>query len=595
MKRFYSTITTAALALAVSVVGMAKVQPVAQNVSTPLTVEKQLKAAKSISTVQTSNTFKGIKQADVLDTKGMRKAAKAAPSTIVGKTYVATFNDDEDDYTSSFSVEAGSSADEVVFKGLAAGLDVKGTYDAQTGQINIPVNVSLGNNGYGDVTLYSLEGEYYSQTEPITATVDDNKIVFDNGVYSTFTFQGTEYYDALMLDIVAYEPNGKVSYSTANKSVTAPIYVRKNTGESIQFYGLQVALLSAGFRDDFNEAVSYEYELTLSEPTSEATGEFQAISNYGSYGDFYFGLIIDGYIDDPVFDVAVESNTSTLTAQDNAQGFMGYENGQSYSGMYVNDLKIEINMDVFNAPVSDDVPDPDEGWTTVGNASFEDAWVLPGIGVIAPTDPAYIYDVPLQQNDANPYLYRLVDPYHQPGFAGLDYNTSTKVGYIMIDVTDPDRVVINGYKVDAGFANPSAGISKFYCYNTLGMYLAEGYTLEEVAQYLGDEMPLTTYKNGVVTLSYYNDPMYGIEYDANFGIPAAPEGGYQWQDEFDQPVAMTGSITFPTSGVNDVIGDNSANGPVRYYNLQGVEVANPTAGSLYIKVQGKNATKVLVK
>ena len=46
-------------------------------------------------------------------------------------------------------------------------------------------------------------------------------------------------------------------------------------------------------------------------------------------------------------------------------------------------------------------------------------------------------------------------------------------------------------------------------------------------------------------------------------------------------------------GIEGVAVDNE-NAPVVYYNLQGVEVANPTAG-LYIKVQGNNVEKVLVK
>ena len=47
------------------------------------------------------------------------------------------------------------------------------------------------------------------------------------------------------------------------------------------------------------------------------------------------------------------------------------------------------------------------------------------------------------------------------------------------------------------------------------------------------------------------------------------------------------------AGVNDIVVDE-ANAPVEYYNLQGVRVANPENG-LYIRVQGKKATKVLVK
>ena len=48
-----------------------------------------------------------------------------------------------------------------------------------------------------------------------------------------------------------------------------------------------------------------------------------------------------------------------------------------------------------------------------------------------------------------------------------------------------------------------------------------------------------------------------------------------------------------TTGVDDILTDD-ANAPVEYYNLQGVRVANPESG-LYIRVQGKKATKVLVK
>lgn len=47
------------------------------------------------------------------------------------------------------------------------------------------------------------------------------------------------------------------------------------------------------------------------------------------------------------------------------------------------------------------------------------------------------------------------------------------------------------------------------------------------------------------------------------------------------------------SAVSDIIAED-ADAPVVYYNLQGVRVANPSNG-LYIRVQGKKATKVLVR
>ena len=37
------------------------------------------------------------------------------------------------------------------------------------------------------------------------------------------------------------------------------------------------------------------------------------------------------------------------------------------------------------------------------------------------------------------------------------------------------------------------------------------------------------------------------------------------------------------------------NGAVEYFNMQGMRVVNPVAGSLLIKRQGNTVTKVLVK
>lgn len=48
-----------------------------------------------------------------------------------------------------------------------------------------------------------------------------------------------------------------------------------------------------------------------------------------------------------------------------------------------------------------------------------------------------------------------------------------------------------------------------------------------------------------------------------------------------------------TTGFNDIVSDSST-APAVYYNLQGVRVANPENG-LYIRVQGKTATKVIVR
>lgn len=49
------------------------------------------------------------------------------------------------------------------------------------------------------------------------------------------------------------------------------------------------------------------------------------------------------------------------------------------------------------------------------------------------------------------------------------------------------------------------------------------------------------------------------------------------------------------TGVDDVIADGTDGDEATYYNLQGVRIENPAAGTICIKVQGGKATKVIVK
>lgn len=49
------------------------------------------------------------------------------------------------------------------------------------------------------------------------------------------------------------------------------------------------------------------------------------------------------------------------------------------------------------------------------------------------------------------------------------------------------------------------------------------------------------------------------------------------------------------AGLNNVIADSDVNAPVEYYNLQGMRVANPEAGQLVIKRQGKTVSKIVVR
>lgn len=257
---------------------------------------------------------------------------------------------------------------------------------------------------------------------------------------------------------------------------------------------------------------------------------------------------------------------------------------QAYSYVDILDLLACVK----NASDNDD---DNTSWTSLGNATLMDGWVLPGLG-FDQTDPANQYEVEIQQNNDNKNIYRLVDPYKGDSPAAA-FNASTKTGYIQFDVTDPDHVVFDA--VDAGFVNSDLDITKFYCINVLTS-LMDYYdmTAAELISELGDVAPYTTFKNGVVSLGSVPGNNGTTVYDACFGDQTDKYAGYGWVDENENRTNMAAKIIFPETGIDNVVA-GEADAPVKYFNLQGIEVAKPAAGQVVIRKQGNNATKFMAR
>lgn len=287
------------------------------------------------------------------------------------------------------------------------------------------------------------------------------------------------------------------------------------TGEELPFFGIY---------DEKSGTIVFEEEYIGS------TGQYYVFQE-----PFIYNYVTNDLDVQPIVGTYVAASGLILFDEDNGISWPAYTNqaGTQMAGYFsIYDLcgatKQNGNGGIDN-----------EGWTDLGNATFVDAWVTPGFGVDQ-WEADYIWEVPLQQNIANPGIYRLVDPYHLGPIS--EVNTSSKPGVIQFDATDPDHVVF--ISQEAGFANSSSGISKLYCMNTLGLYVAMGYSVEEVMEVLGDDIPYTTLKDGVLTLGSVRVDGK-LQYDANFGIQGSPEGGYNWQDNVGNPINMTGQITFP--------------------------------------------------
>lgn len=315
----------------------------------------------------------------------------------------------------------------------------------------------------------------------------------------------------------------------------------------------------------------------------DADGEYGIVTQLGdNYPDYSVSFIASYYPDGVgTYDNGILTYPATFVYNNktyyNFMLWIGSESDGYYAANYYGQFRIEF-------PGAGEEVDPNEGWTSLGNATFIDPWVMPGFGE---NQYDYPWEVELQQNIEDANIYRLVDPYRAEGCPFADYNSSTaKHGYIQFNVSDPDHVYF--YIVDAGFGNTGAGITKLYCYNALGLYVGYyGYEPEDIVEILGDDIPYTTFSDGVITLGY-NEELG--EYDAAFGIQGNVYAGYIWTSG-----DMTGSITFPEMNGSAVRSIESSNAPIEYFNVNGQRVSNPAAGQLVIRRQGEKVSKIIAK
>ena len=118
------------------------------------------------------------------------------------------------------------------------------------------------------------------------------------------------------------------------------------------------------------------------------------------------------------------------------------------------------------------------------------------------------------------------------------------------------------------------------------VYAQVTYVDDDATEPLDDQYEVLGYQQGEGTLTF-------TEWEA---------GTYELQlvvknnaDDI-QAIAISSKKTYTVAESSGIAGiEMDADAPVRYFNLQGVEVVNPAAGQMYIRVEGNQATKVLVR
>lgn len=224
--------------------------------------------------------------------------------------------------------------------------------------------------------------------------------------------------------------------------------------------------------------------------------------------------------------------------------------------------------------------DPD--WLSLGNAVFTDGFIcnflkgdLEGNLHVFLTDDDCSWPVEIQESIVTPGKYRLVNPYGSASpYWDLDFS-QVKLNHketfcIYIDATDPLHVTIE----------PSA-TGFFYGSTPLEIlsegfdWLSEDYSVDQIPEYAwGKKL------GNVITFMATADDSSSLM--ARLGAGTA---------------SITGralSVVLPEAGVEAVEAEAAA-APAEYYNLQGIRVAAPQSGHIYIVRQGASVSKRIVR
>lgn len=237
-----------------------------------------------------------------------------------------------------------------------------------------------------------------------------------------------------------------------------------------------------------------------------------------------------------------------------------------------------------------------EGWKDAGVAKFTDGFV--SVTITADASPL-TWDVPVQVSEETPTIVRLVNPY-AAGVAPDDvvkYNSSTAPGCIYLNIANSTSVyVIPGFYSGMYIAPLYVAI---YPTNLPAYYkYYEEMEDEDIVDGFGaEERAVLEDKTVTVPLSGFGDcPYYKLTMQ-NGSKLTTPFEFYTWTTEEGDEIEAISEIVLPAEALSGVeeIGAEEMNAPVKYYNLQGVEIAAPAKGELVIKKQGSKAIKAIVR
>lgn len=291
----------------------------------------------------------------------------------------------------------------------------------------------------------------------------------------------------------------------------------------------------------------------------------------GNYYDIWF---CPGYF--------VDKNTwapmNEMTAEVGEDGTITFDPGQTltltdknaevgYWWMSQNNVFSAIRFFEYNAA----------DWADLGTAQYQDGYFN-----VLLDKPVPAYDVQVKYNVNKRSEMLVYNPYPMSIWEG--FNEGLADGYFIFDVENLDCVVARPLvKSNMYTAEEDGTYTNYLLFNDEGFrYYIDGQPLEDI---------LEEYESVFMDASVVdgNDVIINNPY---FSIDMNPLGLYSWTNfEMDPTV-----ITLPdgwNTGVESIITDENA--PVKYFNLQGMEVVNPEQGTIVIEKRGSKSVKRVVK
>lgn len=228
-------------------------------------------------------------------------------------------------------------------------------------------------------------------------------------------------------------------------------------------------------------------------------------------------------------------------------------------------------------------------WAEAGNAEFTDNYLnnlfVEEYQVTAPqTLKCFV------KHGSDNKVIAFENPYATEDFSVINPGAQLNMpinGYYVIDMTNEECVLLQPYVGTGMYANFGSeeqdDYQQVFCYNDEAKYvLMNGFDYQDVIdEYGAVGIPLSNYNSSNSTATIMN---------LWFGPSTNPIGSYWFGEDADVWLQF---VLPDISGIDGV--EVNENAPVRYFNLQGMEVVNPVKGQLVIKTQGNKAQKVIVK